>query len=291
MIALKSAVMVNIQSHTRTVLEFPEVGIVRFCGNNSNGKSVFVKALGDIVNNSISRPAHRRSLVRRGCPYGELKLTSYDDTSLYVRIALEAADTYAELTRADGTSVRRYMRDRNIPNLVREFGWHYDTETDISLNLHQDVDDFLFVDTKPKTNFELLNCVRSDPYAEAAEENLQLLLKETKKKRADFQHDYEVAQAAYTSLQYWDIEEEERIRSACLHLAKNLQACCVPPMPVLHRLPDVRPVSVFVAPPPTLHHTPSIPVFTERIPDVRESLQDLISVLSGVCPTCGKKLL
>ena len=31
--------MVNIQSHTRTVFEFPQVGIVRFYGNNS----VFVK--------------------------------------------------------------------------------------------------------------------------------------------------------------------------------------------------------------------------------------------------------
>ena len=52
MSALKSAVMVNIQSHTKTILEFPRVGIVRFYGNNSNGKSVLVKVLNDVVSNA-----------------------------------------------------------------------------------------------------------------------------------------------------------------------------------------------------------------------------------------------
>ena len=64
MSALKSAVMVNIQSHTRTVFEFPQVGIVRFYGNNSNGKSVLVKVLNDVVSNAITRPSNRRSIIR-----------------------------------------------------------------------------------------------------------------------------------------------------------------------------------------------------------------------------------
>ena len=83
MSALKSAVMVNIQSHTRTILEFPQVGIVRFYGNNSNGKSVLVKVLNDVVSNSITRPSNRRSIIRRGHEYGELLMTRYDGTTLF----------------------------------------------------------------------------------------------------------------------------------------------------------------------------------------------------------------
>ena len=171
MSALKSAVMVNIQSHTKTILEFPRVGIVRFYGNNSNGKSVLVKVLNDVVSNAITRPSNRRSIIRRGHEYGELMMTRYDGTTLFIRIATEAAATYAELTRPDCPPVRRYLADKSIPILVKEFGWHYNSDHGVSLNIHQDVDGFLFVDTKKSVNFDLLNSVRSDQYAEASSDS------------------------------------------------------------------------------------------------------------------------
>lgn len=290
MSALKSAVMVNIQSHTRTSIEFPQVGIVRFYGNNSNGKSVLVKVLNDVVSNAITRPANRRSIIRRGHDYGELMLTRYDGTALFIRIATEAANTYAELTRPDAQPVRRYLADKSIPLLVKEFGWHYNSDHGVSLNIHQDTDGFLFVDTKKSVNFDLLNSVRSDQYAEASAESLTKLLKETKKQRLEIAHALEVAQATYAALQYWDVEKEQEVRDGCLYYATNLEALDMPSMPKLHPVPKVH---IFSVPPvrPRLRYIPILTPFTAPMPDITKSMQEVREVALGICPTCKRALV
>ena len=287
--ALKSAVMVNIQSHTHTLIEFPPVGIVRFYGNNSNGKSVLVKVLSDVVSNAISRPGNRRSIIRRGHDYGEVMLMRYDGTTLFIRIAVEASGTYAELTRPDCPPVRRYLADKSIPLLVREFGWHYNSEHGVSLNIHQDVDGFLFVDTKKSANFDLLSSTRSDQYAEAAAESLTQLIKDSKKQRTEIVHALEVAQATYCTLKTWDVEAEAQTRALCLQLAQELEALNVPPMPMMPAIAGMR---VYEAPPPmpVLNYPKIYSVFNEPLPDIIPIATELRDILSGVCPTCKRKL-
>lgn len=287
--ALKRAVMVNIQSHINTVLEFPEVGIVRFTGDNSNGKSVLVKALEDVVSNRITRPSNRRSIIRRGNSFGELLLERYDGVSLYVRIHLEAAQTYAELSKPDSPPIRRYLADKAIPLLVRDFGWHYDSEHGVSLNIHTDTDGLLFVDTKKNMNFDLLNSVRTDAFAEAALAGLELLIKSSKYQRDEFAHAYEVAQATYTALQYWDIDKEIDIREQCLYWAQVLDGLDIPPMPDVsltlppHFIPDIPPV-------PDVRIPVLIKPFTEPIPELRGAMLELVEIRSGICPTCKRPL-
>lgn len=290
MSALKSAVMVNIQSHTRTVLEFPQVGIVRFYGNNSNGKSVLVKVLNDVVSNSITRPSNRRSIIRRGHEYGELMMTRDDGTTLFIRIATEAASTYAELTRPDCPPVRRYLADKSIPILVKEFGWHYNSDHGVSLNIHQDVDGFLFVDTKKSVNFDLLNSVRSDQYAEASADSIEKLLKASKKQRTEIVHALEVAQATYAALQYWDVDKEQETKDTCLYLARNLKALSMPPLPEIHPVPKVV-IMPIPRPMPKLRYTKLLMPFTEPFPDITKSVTEVKELASGVCPTCKRALV
>lgn len=290
MSALKRAVMVNIQSHARTILEFPRVGIVRFFGNNSNGKSVLVKVLSDVVSHAISRPGNRRSLIRRGHEYGELMMQRYDGTTLFIRIALEAASTYAELTGPDRPPVRRYLADKSIPLLVKEFGWHYNSDHSVSLNIHQDIDSFLFVDTKKSVNFDLLNSVRSDQCAEASAQSIEKLLKASKKQRSDIVHAYEVAQATYAALQYWDVDTEQRVHDECLYLARNLEALDMPSMPEIHPVPKVRIMPV-LPPMPQLHYVKLAPVFTAPFPDIAKIVTEMRALASGICPTCNRKLI
>lgn len=288
--ALKRVVMINIQSHVHTVLEFPKVGIVRFLGDNSNGKSVMVKVLQDVVSNNISRPAARRSIIRRGNSYGELLLENWDGDALYVRINIEAAQTYAELTKAGQPTVRRYLADKAIPLLVREFGWHYDDVTGISINIHNDTDGFLFVDTKKTTNFNLLNGMRSDTFAEAALEELDRLMKESKGKLKDMEHLYEVAETAFLTLQYWDIEEESAIRDECLYYAALLENLSMPRIPEISLTPQPK----FYGSMPPVPQV-AIPVLYKPFEAPPESatqlLTDLVSILEGVCPTCGRPLI
>ena len=290
MAALERAVMVNIQSHTNTVLEFPPVGIVRFQGDNSHGKSVLVKVLNDVVSNAITRPGARRSIIRRGHSYGELFMQRTDGVTLFVRIAREAADTYAELRKPDMPPVRRYLADKAIPLLVREFGWHYDADHGVSINIHNDTDGFLFVDTKKSTNFDLLNSVRSDQFAEAAADSLTETLKQSKKQREDFQHAYDVAQAVFVTLQYYDIAEETRIRDQCLFLAKCIEMLDMPEMPKLtiFKVPQFQ---VLLPPMPVLHFPKFQPPMVEPMPNLLPTLETMKSLLDGVCPTCERPFI
>lgn len=283
--------MVNIQSHTHTVIEFPQVGIVRFYGNNSNGKSVLVKVLHDVVSNAITRPSNRRSIIRRGHSYGELLMHTYDGTALFIRIAEEAASTYAELTKPGCPPVRRYLADKSIPLLVKEFGWHYNSDHGVSLNIHQDVDGFLFVDTKKSVNFDLLNSVRSDQFAEASAESIEKLMKESKRQRNEIVHAFEVAQATYAALQYWDVEEEQQIKDKCLMLAQHIESLAVPPMPEVTAVPDVTILPVFDTPIPKVRYPEFLPEFTVQLPDISHSAYEYHTLKSGVCPICERPLV
>lgn len=287
--ALKRVVMTNIQSHVHTVMEFPERGIIRFMGDNSNGKSVMVKVLQDVVSNNISRPANRRSIIRRGNSYGELLLESYDGNTLFVHIALEAAQTYAELTMGDNPLVRRYLADKAIPLLVREFGWHYDDHCGVSINIHNDTDGLLFVDTKKSINFELLAGMRSDAFSEAALVEIERLVKETKQKRDEMQHAYEIAEATFLSLQYWDVDEEAKIRDECLYYASLLENLTVPAVPVfeLTRAPRLYPA---FKPAPSMEIPKLYPPMQQQPTNAAAILVDIAQIVNGVCPTCGRAL-
>lgn len=287
--ALRRVVMSNIQSHTHTVLEFPEVGIIRFMGDNSNGKSVMVKVMQDVVSNNISRPANRRSIIRRGNSFGELLLESYAGDTLFVHISLEAAQTYAELTRGDAPTVRRYLADKAIPVLVREFGWHYDDQCHVSINIHNDTDGLLFVDTRKQTNFELLAGMRSDAFTEAALAEIEILIKETRQKRDELNHAYEVAEATYVSLQSWDVEKEAQIRDEALYYAELLENLTMPELPAftLQRTPHFLTAFPSVPYMNIPHIYPPIPLPPRGAVD---TMSDMARITEGVCPTCGRPL-
>ncbi len=285
--ALKRVVMSNIQSHINTVLEFPETGIIRFLGDNSNGKSVLVKVLQDVVSNNISRPAARRSIIRRGNAFGELLLESYSGDVLYVHIDLEASQTWAELTLAGQKPVRRYLADKAIPVLVQQFGWHFDNKSGVSINIHNDTDGLLFVDTRKQTNFDLLSSMRSDAFAEAALEQLQELVKTTKQKRDEMVHAYEVAEATFVSLQSWDKNKEAEVRDECLYYAGVLENLTLPELPLV----ELKRTPVFVTPMPTVP-TMNIPHFHEPFEappaGAQQLLRETAALVSGMCPACGR---
>lgn len=288
MLHLKSVVMRNIQSHLNTFLEFPETGIVRLYGNNNHGKSVLVRALSDIITNGLSRPSKRLSIIRRGQDFGEVLLTRYDDVSLLVHISKDAASTYAELSRPQSKPIRRYLADKSIPAMVKEFGFHYDPVTGISLNLHEDDDKFLFTNTKKSTNFTLVNGTRSDPFAEAALESIEKLMRDTKKFRQGITHLYEVSQATYVALKTWNIEEESSIQAKCTELAKVLTKLNLAPMPKLPALAT----AVFyktVSPMCPFKYPKLYKGYSEKFPDGMDVIHNYMDLKDRRCPVCKRK--
>lgn len=285
--ALKTVVMKNIQSHVNTILEFPEVGIIRLHGDNSNGKSVMVKGIWDVVNNDITKPKYRASLIRRGAPFGELTYTRYDGIELFVHIHREAAQTYAELRKPNEPPVRRYLADKTIPLLVQDFGMHYNAAHSISVNVHKDDDPFLFASTRHTVNFALMDSSMSDKYAEHSLGELQRLESDAKKTIKVFEQQKQVDEATLRAVVLYDVDKERDRREKLAYYAFNLSKCETRP------LPDIRPVPSVVAITP-IGKMPSVkypkiyPKIEVPMPDISTIAKELEALQSNVCPTCGR---
>ena len=280
---IESIELQNIQSHIHTKVNLPEHGLIRFFGPNNNGKSVIGKALFDIISYQISRPAVRKSLVRRNTSEGRVTLIRSDTVKLLVNIALEASQTFAELTRSDGTVIRRYLADKSIPSLIQEFGFHYLPEYNISLQIHQDEDPPLIVNTPPRLNGALFASACSDPIAERAIEALGDKIKQFEQLKTSLTLELSKTGAKLETLIIHDIDKEAKLKEKLTYYynnLSNLKAYDLPELPVvpnlitlsIPNLPDVKYPDV---------HTPA-----EDLPDILNIVSEIETIKKGVCPTC-----
>ena len=287
MISLKSVKLVNIQSHANTLLEFPQTGIIRFYGDNSNGKSVMVKALWDTVSNDITKPKMRHSLIRRGNSFGEVTYVRWDNVELFVHIHLEAAQTYAELRKPGQDPVRRYLADKTIPLLVQEFGFHYTDKHGLSVNVHKDDDALLFTSTRHSVNYDIWDSAASDKYAEHTLEELERIQAETKKTKKVFEQARTVDVAALNAIVMYDVAKEEARREKLAYLAYNLSRCVTMPLPKIKPVPKVVTINK-IGPMPKLRYPKIYQKMATSLPDIVSIAKELEALRNNVCPTCGR---
>lgn len=289
MSSLKTIQITNLQSHSDTHIDLPETGIVRFYGDNSNGKSVFVKAIYALRSGDISSPSCRRDLVRREHSYGELLLERYDGVKLLAHIHLEAAQTYCELEGPNRPLVRRYLSDKNISTLVDEFGIHYSEQYDISVNIHRDDDPLLFTSTKHSVNYALMDTTLADKQAECSLEELTRLIKQGKDTVKTLDNTLIGIKSTQEALTIYNIEEEASKKEELEHILYILERCETHMLPVVEGPLTARFYTPIPPMPSIMFNSVYIPL--SPIPDILPSLSKLESIINGVCPTCGKKLI
>lgn len=288
MAAIKTIHTRGIQSHDDVLIELPETGLVVFSGDNSNGKSVIRKVLEDTIAYNINKAKVRKSLISKDRSEGSLEIIKYDGSSLYVNINLEASQTWVRLTRANGESVIRYLADKNIPELVREFGFHYNDTRDISLNICDSDDSILFFRTSHATNGDILVSALTDTEAQMRYDVLYEQYQEALSNRRQFLDNLQVAQAAKEALVLYNIEEEQELHDICARAASLLSKFYWPDM---REVPEM----IFM---PTFNirtlrlqgyvELPHIPVVRMNIRDISAVALDLIQIEKGVCPTCRR---
>lgn len=283
---LKTINTVHIQSHIDITIELPETGVVVFSGNNSNGKSVIVKVTNAIISGALAKPKERRTLITRGFTHGSVTYTTYEGVTLKVDIDHEAANTYATLTLANGEKLTRFLSDKNIGELVRMFGFHYNKEHEVSLNIHNDDDRFLFVDTKHTANFACLNNTLGDEYAEMALEQLQVALSQVKEQVNKYNTLITQNEAVKNALVTIDTEKAAERRKKMLYIAANLRHMLLPPCPRLEAVPDVVTIAS-VDKCPAIRYPTVVNIPTD-FPSIALEGSDLNDVLKGVCPTCKR---
>lgn len=288
MSALKTIRTHFIQKHKDVLIELPETGLVVFVGENSNGKSVIRKAVEDIVSYNIKNLRCRRSLVNEHESEGWIEITKYDGSSLKVVLNLEASRTYATLRRATGEEVTRYLADKSIPELVAEFGFHYDENRGISLNICDSDRSILFFTTNHVTNGDVLNSATTDSTAQARCEELRTKYQEAIAMRQMFIDSLRVAQAAKAEIQLYDVASETEILNKARLYTNILSHVYIP------NLIDAKPIPLV-----SYVKTPQLRISTYKVPPVvslpllnlkglEEAYKELMAIEKGVCPTCQR---
>lgn len=288
MAAIKTIHTRGIQSHDDVLIELPETGLVVFSGDNSNGKSVIRKVLEDTIAYNINKAKVRKSLISKDRSEGSLEIIKYDGSSLYVNINLEASQTWVRLTRANGESVIRYLADKNIPELVREFGFHYNDTRDISLNICDSDDSILFFRTSHATNGDILVSALTDTEAQMRYDVLYEQYQEALSNRRQFLDNLQVAQAAKEALVLYNIEEEQELHDTCARAASLLSKFYWPDMKEVPEMIFLPTFNIRTLRLQGYVELPHIPVVRMNIHDISAVSLDLIQIEKGVCPTCRR---
>lgn len=286
---LKIVEMINLQSHTHTVMEFPPTGIITFIGGNSDGKSVFTKVLRKVVSGEIRQPAARNGIVNWGSPYGELHLTRYDGIELTVHITLESAGNY--IIYEDPSKNEKYTRtfkDRGYEDLVRIFGLHYSAERGVSLNIYSTFDALLFINTSPAVNDTLFAECLTDPKIETSLQRYKDFKGVVETKMGQVYQEQSELRIRLDSLVVYDIEREtnykarfEYCREAIIAFTRTQKE--ITELPYYKPLPDVDLESI-AALQKCLLAAPSVPVMKMQPSYDKESARALYSLLASVPP-------
>lgn len=288
MAAIKTIHTRGIQSHDDVLIELPETGLVVFSGDNSNGKSVIRKVLEDTIAYNINKAKVRKSLISKDRSEGTLEIIKYDGSSLYVNINLEASQTWARLTRANGEIVTRYLADKSIPDLVREFGFHYNNTRDISLNICDSDDSILFFRTSHATNGDILVSALTDTEAQTRYDVLYEQYQEALSNRRQFLDNLQIAQAAKEALVLYNIEEEQELHDACARAASLLSRFYWPNLKEVPEMIFLPTINVRTLRLQGYADLPHIPILRMNIRDMSAVSRDLIQIEKGVCPTCQR---
>ena len=284
---LKSIHTVHLQSHEDVFIELPRTGIVAFTGNNSNGKSVIIKVLNAILSNAISRPKERRTLINRKHVSGYIELVRYDDVKLLVSIHTEAAQTYAEYSEPNKVPVRRYLADKSISDLLTLFGLHYDKDSEISLNIHNDDDKFLFVNTKHTVNYTAMNSAISDEVSEMVLNQIESVTTDIKAREKTFNDTLAKNRAIKDALVVYDVEKYTELEKKLTYIAVNIQHIPTSPCPKVKGVPQVETLNI-PGPVKRLKYPLILDIPEFPTTNIVQLGRDVNDVLKGVCPTCKR---
>lgn len=285
--ALKQIITRNIQNHAEVVIDLPPTGLIVFTGDNSNGKSVIVKAVRALVLNEIKKPRKRASLVNRKASYGEAIFIRTDDVILTMHVAREAASTWISLEVPGQDKIVRYLSDKSYTELVQTFGLQVAGESGISLNVAEADESLLFYKTPTKTNHEVLQIATVDSRAMTAATNMENTLSETRQFRDACAAQARTIKPALQELHIGDVEALTERRNKLFRYYSILSHIYIPTLPEIKAVPKVRITNVYI---PTLPNVkwPKVHNVYLDVPDIIPVASELKSVREGKCPTCGR---
>lgn len=287
---LKQIRTTNIQTHKSIVIDLPETGIIRLAGPNSSGKSVTYKVLVALLEKKIAKPKVRGALISKGCNFGEAVFVRYDDWELTIHVAIAANETWVALKKPGEDTVVRYLADKNYRDLAIEFGFHYNDERGISINIAEGDKSILFYTTSGPTNYDIVDIALSDAYATHVLEGMEETVKIARDFREKSLVSAQIVDNALGELQTYDTAKISQRLEQLIGYFNTLSSIYIPNIPKVEAVPRVhfthtyKPIIPSIKLPKVIDVRSKVP----SIPDVTGLANEIQTLKSNVCPTCGR---
>lgn len=275
----------NIQSIRKATYDIAEQGITQIIGDNSNGKSILIKAMAFVANTSIKDKDERESIINDNSSTGIIVMKR-DGMTLKVTISRVRENCQYEFTRRNGDIITRTIREGGLEILAEEFGW-IAFEGNICLQIFETFGIMPFVNNRPASDYEIVDYIITDKVANNFVETYEKVTYPAFKQYvADLNSKISSSQRVLDGITFYDIPKHEDMLYKLRAYYRNV-AHLVYYMP--ERLPIYKTVPMIEVTP----YTPSmLPVYKllkpiEPLVDLTDVVREYHLTLNGVCPTCG----
>lgn len=280
--------LLNIQSIKSVEYDLTEKGITQITGENSNGKSILIKAMSFVANTHIKDKDERETIIKDDCPSGAI-IMERQGMTLEVVVARIRENCYYKLKRATGEVITRTIREGGLEKLADEFGW---TSFDggVSLQIFETFGIMPFVNNRMSSDYEIVDYIITDKVASNFLENYEKVTYPAFKKFvSDLKHNIEVFQRNLDGITIYDIEKYENMLNRLKAFQRNINHLITYeptrlPITKAFKYVNVNPIKVNRL--PIYKIAPSTP----KVNSLLSFISDLHTTMNGMCPTCGTKL-
>lgn len=279
--------LINIQSIQKATYEIEEKGVVQIIGDNSNGKSILIKAMSFVATTLIKDKEERETIINDDVDSGII-IMSRKDMTLKVYINRELSNCRYELVRANGTVITRSVREGGLEKLADEFGWAT-FKDGVCLQIFETFGTMPFVNNRASGDYEIVDYIITDRVANNFIEAYKGTTNtEFSRYASDLKTKIAYADKVLSEISFYNIVAYENILYKLKAYQRNVSKLFILNT---SKLPITRAFKYVDVP---MYSPRKLPVF-RVLPSIPSLLQlttyisNLVSTLNGVCPICNTK--
>lgn len=281
--------LTNIQAIAYAAYQIDEKGITQIIGENSNGKSILIKACTFVTDGRIKEEDERRAIINWSHNTAIIQMIR-DGVKLKINVSMERDNCRYELTRKSGEVISRTIREGGLDFLAEEFGW-VTFEGNVCLQIFETFGIMPFVNNRETGDYEIVDYIVTDKVANDFVLEYENQTYPTFKKLADdLRAKSDASQRILDGITIYNVVQYEDILYKLKRYQRNVSKLitCTPtklPITKAFKYIDVNPVILTRL--PIYKVAPIIP----KINSLLSFIIDFYTAAQGFCPTCGTKFI
>lgn len=281
--------LTNIQSIAHAVYQLDEKGITQIIGENSNGKSILIKACTFVTDSRIKDEDERKAILNWNANVGVIVM-SREGVKLKVTVTLERENCRYELTRKNGEVITRTIREGGLEILADEFGW-ITFDGNVCLQIFETFGIMPFVNNRESGDYAIIDHIITDKVANNFVDEYEKTTYPAFKTYAnDLKLKVEGSQRILDGITFYNIQQYEDILFKLKKYQRNVAHLMIHtptklPITKAFKYIDIKPVVPTRL--PIYKVAPPVPTLSS----LSSFVKDFYSAAQGLCPTCGTKFI